>query len=329
MTGNFALGGRLEVRITPSDVGRRVSLRRVLEIVDGRPVLGDVVGDLTSWTNGVLVVTRRTGETVRVSEHALVAGKTVPGTPARGRGASSTSPAELQLIASRGWPPTETEPLGTWLLRAAAGFTRRANSALAAGDPGLPLDEALARVVDWYTARGLPPYLQVPTGPGLADDLAARGWTAEADTLVMTAPMPPVAAAGGPVERVELAREPGEEWRARYRRTGESADAVLLGGPSVWFAAVPDEEPGRPPAAIGRLVVDGRWAGFAAVEVAPGHRRRGLARAVMAALARQAYREGAGTAYLQVEADNAAALALYGSLGFTVHHGYQYRRFGG
>ncbi len=92
----------------------------------------------------------------------------------------------------------------------------------------------------------------------------------------------------------------------------------MAGGPSVWFATAPG--------AIGRCVVDGPWALFGAVEVEPAARRRGLATAVMGALARQAYAEGATAAYLQVEADNEAARALYDRLGFTDHHGYHYRR---
>jgi hypothetical protein len=47
-------------------------------------------------------------------------------------------------------------------LRAARGFTGRANSALAVGDPGVPLDDALAAVGDWYRARGLPAMIAVP-----------------------------------------------------------------------------------------------------------------------------------------------------------------------
>ena len=102
---------------------------------------------------------------------------------------------------------------------------------------------------------------------------------------------------------------------------------MLSGGPSVWFATVPGEggELG-PPDAIGRCVVDGRWAGFAAVEVAPERRRQGLATAVMAELARAALAEGASAAYLQVENDNTGAAALYDGLGFADHHAYHYRR---
>ena len=91
----------------------------------------------------------------------------------------------------------------------------------------------------------------------------------------------------------------------------------------MWFAIVPGA---KAPAAIGRCVVDGRWASFAAVEVAPEMRRRGLATTVMAALARRALDEGASAAWLQVETDNAGARALYARLGFTAHHAYHHYR---
>jgi N-acetylglutamate synthase len=341
MVGDFALGGRLVVRITPSDVGKRVSVRRVVEDAGERPVLGDVVGVLTSWDGGVLTIARRTGQIVRVSEESLVAGKTVPRAPARTRGGSSASAAELQRIASRGWPAEETEPLGGWTLRAAGGFTRRANSVLPDGDPAVALDEALAGVTAWYAERGLPARVQVTTGAADADEalaaeLDARGWSAEGGAIVLTGPL--LALAGGPgPSPVRVSRRLDDGWLARYGgvRTWQAghgpaaaaphAAAVLEGGPSVWFARVPAPD-GGVPLAIGRCVVDGRWAGFAAVEVAPEQRRRGLATAVMAALAERAAGEGADTAYLQVETDNAAALALYEGRGLVRHHAYHYRR---
>jgi hypothetical protein len=70
--------------------------------------------------------------------------------------------AELEAVAARGWRAPEEAPLGGWLLRAAEGFTGRANSALAVGDPGMPLADALTGVCDWYAARGLPPMIAVP-----------------------------------------------------------------------------------------------------------------------------------------------------------------------
>lgn len=97
-------------------------------------------------------------------------------------------------------------------------------------------------------------------------------------------------------------------------------------GPSVLFASVPGDDPAGAPAAIGRCVVDGRWAGFMAVEVDPAQRRRGLATSVMTALARTALDEGASAAWLQVEADNGGARALYDGMGFATHHSYHHFR---
>ncbi|MFK0114481.1 GNAT family N-acetyltransferase [Streptomyces sp. NPDC090994] len=323
--------GRLKVRITTADVGKRVSVRRWTEDDAPGGRFTDTVGVLTSWDDGVLLITRKTGETVRIGESSLVAGKVVPSAPARRRGPAA-SYEELARVASRGWRPVESERLGEWELRAASGFTRRANSVLPLGDPGLPLDDALTAVRRWYGDRGLPAYVQTATGAegtqeALCVELEERGWTREVSAELWTGNLAPVAdrAEGA---GVTLSRTADEAWLARYQRTGVSGVAleVLGAGPSVWFATVPGAGAGEPPAAIGRCVVDGRWAGFAAVEVDPALRRRGLAGEVMAALARRALAEGASAAWLQVETDNAGARALYTGLGFAAHHAYHHYR---
>jgi GNAT superfamily N-acetyltransferase len=315
----------------------------------------DTVGVLTSWDNGVLLITRRTGDSVRIPESSLVAGKTVPAAPARRRGPSADF-EELARVTARAWQPVESERLGQWELRASSGFTRRANSVLPLGDPGMPLDEALARVRTWYTERDLPAYIQTATGAAgtqeeLCAQLEARGWRREVSAEVRIAASAPIGDLEADVSRVRLTRsidadadaDADEAWLRRYQRSGVPGPHVLkvLGsGPSVWFASIPGapEAPqanarqagappvGTAPAAIGRCVVDGRWAGFMAVEVGPTHRRQGLATMVMTALARRALEEGASAAWLQVESDNDGARALYEGMGFTVHHRYHHFR---
>lgn len=281
---------------------------------------------------------------VRIAENALVAGKVVPGAPARRRGPAA-SHAELARVTARAWQPVERERLGDWELRAAydeepgpgsavrrVGFTRRANSVLPLGDPGRPLDDALALVRRWYAERGLPAYVQTATGAEgtqelLCAELAERGWHREVSAELRVGGLAPVGDLDADTGRVVLSRTVDEEWLGRYRRTGVPGPRmrqVLTRGPSVWFAAVPAAD--GPPAAIGRCVVDGRWAGFMAVEVAPARRREGLATAVMAALARRALTEGASAAWLQVEEDNGGARALYDGMGFAVHHRYHHYR---
>ncbi|MFE7538443.1 GNAT family N-acetyltransferase [Streptomyces rhizosphaericola] len=339
----FTMGGRLEVRITPADVGKRVSVRRRSAGGGSGAEFTDTVGVLTSWNDGVVAITRKSGESVRILESTLVAGKVVPAAPARRRGPAASF-AELAAVTARAWQPVESEPLGEWRLRAAGGFTRRANSVLPLGDPGLPLGEAFERIEQWYGERGLPPYVQTATGAEgaqetLCAELERQGWRREVTAEVRIAALAPVGDLDADVSAVRLAREPDAAWLSRYQRfstPGPHVLRVLGSGPSVWFATVAGgargegagagSGDGEPPAAIGRCVVDGRWAGFMAVEVAPGHRRRGLATAVMAALARRALDEGASAAWLQVEEDNEGARALYDGMGFAPHHRYHHFR---
>ncbi|GAA1352226.1 GNAT family N-acetyltransferase [Streptomyces beijiangensis] len=328
----FTTGGRLEVRITPDDVGKRVSVRQFTESGREGEKFTDTVGVLTSWNDGVLSITRRTGESVRIAESSLVAGKSVPPAPARRRGPSATFP-ELARVTARAWQPVESEALGEWELRAAAGFTRRANSVLAVGDPGRPLAEALGLVRDWYAARGLPSYIQLAMGAEgtqelLAAELSEQGWASEVSALVRIAALAPIGDLEADVSRVVLSRSFDEAWLSRYKRfgtPGPEVSKVIGSGPSTWFATVAAPDGGTP-AAIGRCVIDGRWAGFMAIEVDPAARRQGLATAVMAALARRALEEGASAAWLQVEEDNTGARALYDRMGFETHHSYHHFR---
>jgi N-acetylglutamate synthase len=85
---------------------------------------------------------------------------------------------DLERAAARHWQAPDAEPLGEWSLRAAAGFTGRANSALPLGDPGRPLPDAVAAVEEWYRRRDLRPMIVLPQGAGparLEDHLTERG----------------------------------------------------------------------------------------------------------------------------------------------------------
>lgn len=323
--------------MTASDVGKRVSVRQLISAPGEAPKFTDTVGVLTSWDNEVLSIMPRSGESVHIPESLLVAGKVVPSAPARRRGPAASFD-ELARVAARAWQPVESASLGEWQLRAAAGFTRRANSVLPLGDPGLPLDAALGHVLRWYEERGLPAYIQTATGAqGAQEQLCAaleeHGWLREVTAELRIAALAPVGDLDADISAVRLTRGPDDAWLSRYHRFGTPGNTpgpdvlkVLGSGPSVWFATVPGEDAEGVPAAIGRCVVDGRWAGFMAVEVGPEYRRRGLARAVMTALARKALDEGASASWLQVEADNEGARALYDGMGFAAHHQYHHFR---
>jgi N-acetylglutamate synthase len=239
---------------------------------------------------------------------------------------------DLEAAAAGGWRGIQEARLGDWLLRAAGGFTGRANSALAAGDPGLPLAAAIAQVCEWYRARGLPAMIAVPFPLGRPQStevdrlLGGQGWSIRASPArVMTAGPDAVAGPAAQV-RVDVNEEPDEDWLALYHYRGQPPPPIvrrlLMSAPWQAFASV--REAGQP-VAVGRVAVAGEWAGLTAVEVHPGHRRRGLATAITAALAARAAARGVTGIYLQVEDDNAPARALYDRAGFADHHGYHYR----
>ncbi|MGY1695121.1 GNAT family N-acetyltransferase [Geodermatophilus sp. SYSU D00814] len=240
-----------------------------------------------------------------------------------GQSRSPLGVAELERVAARGWRAPEEEALGGWLLRAAGGFTGRANTALVTGDPGRPLEEATDAVGAWYRARGLRPGVQLPGVASRPVDaaLAAAGWERGEDVLVLTAPLVPGTADGVPVE---LAPAPDDAWLAAYRDAPPVARAVLTNASQVVFAAVrPD--PGAGPVAVARGVVTDDWLGVGALTVAGEHRRRGLATTLMGALTRWGAERGARWVYLQVAVSNAPARALYRRAGYVEHHRYHYR----
>jgi N-acetylglutamate synthase len=263
----------------------------------------------------------------------------------------------LERMAAAHWRGTEEQWLGEWLLRAAEGFTGRANSALPLGDPGMPLDEAITAVTEWYRARALPPMIAVPTreetgshgqdnhgqdnhgqdnhgqdnhGQDLDNHLSERQWlTRAAPALVMRAGLP----LGVPAGRLPRGREvratpvPDDAWAARYHYRGQDhlppvARKVLTSAEEQSFLSIRD---GGEVLAIARLSIAEGWAGITAVEVSPGHRRQGLGAAITAAACLQAERRGPANVFLQVEVGNAPALALYERLGFRSSHRYHYR----
>ena len=243
----------------------------------------------------------------------------------------------FERMAARHWQATEQAHLGGWLLRAAGGFTGRANSALPLGEPGMPTERAVDEVEAWYRQRGLKPMIVIATGlnadrSALDHLLARRGWPKrQAPALVMTASTVVVTGHRRPVapsraDELFFAAEPDEDWLAAYRYRGQQlpADAlpVLLSAPAQVFASV--RRDGHT-VATGRLSLADGWGGLTAIKVDPACRRAGLGIAVTAALAARAAARGAERIFLQVEEDNAAARALYARCGFVGRHRYHYR----
>lgn len=303
-------------------IGERVVLRRRA----GDHQFSDVLGRLEG-AGDPLRVRRENGEVVAVAAADVHRLKAVPPRVVRPRDALA-----LEEIASLGWPAPDHAWLGRWLLRAAKGWTGRANSALPLGDPGLPVDEAIGRVRGWYAERGLPARFQIPL-PGaenLDGALGGLGFTVDSAALVQTANVGMVLAVSAErpdLPPVSLDPTPSRDWLATYHyRGGSGVPAVglrvMTAARLPVFATVRDAGTA---VAVARGVVDEGWLGVTAVEVAESHRRRGLASHIMRALAGWGSDNGAHSVYVQVADHNSGAFAFYERLGFTTHHRYHYR----
>ena len=233
---------------------------------------------------------------------------------------------DLERAAALHWQAPETEPLGGWRLRAAAGFTGRANSALPLGDPGLPLPEAVAAVEAWYRRRGLPPIIVLPQGAGpdpLPAYLAERSWVPRpGPAFVMTADIADLHAC--PAD-VRFSPEPDAAFLGLYRYRGQDLPpiALTLMMSAPWQAFGTISQDGRT-VACGRISVAGDLGVLTAVEVDAACRRQGLGAAITSALAAAAAGQGARRILLQVETGNAPARALYQRCGFRDSHRYHY-----
>ncbi|GAA4414395.1 GNAT family N-acetyltransferase [Actinokineospora soli] len=228
------------------------------------------------------------------------------------------TPLTLETVCADAWPALVRRDLGDWRMRAAGGYTGRANSTLAVGDPGVPLDEALRAATAFAHEHGIRPSLQVVSGSAVERDLLAHGWRVNtehpkgAETHVMAGPTKPVPG--------DVRDTPPDGW-LETAVGGVPTDAqrhVLTSGPRVGFATA---WAGGEIAGVARGCVVGEHLHVAVLEVRPEHRRRGHARALLAALDHWA---GTPHRVLQVATDNAGAVALYRGEGFTESHRYRY-----
>ena len=191
------------------------------------------------------------------------------------------------------------------------------------------VEHRIAAATRWYGDHGLVPIFRLNglTGPCLRAALDAAGWEAINPSRVLGMALAPVPA------------DPRGEAMSVHDPRFLAAQQQLMG--------VDDATMDRLRAIFGRFEVpavgivlhaaDGRAVASAVVAVAEGiaitgnvvtaegERRKGYAIAMMHTGLAWAYGAGAGYAALNVEADNAAALALYSRLGFEDRYDYNYR----
>ncbi len=242
-----------------------------------------------------------------------------------------TAILELERAAFDAWPAEEVRELDGFRLRAMGGLTRRANSVWTAEATGdRPLDERIVAVEAFYRERELPSQFMLGplSPPELDGELERRGYRVDAPVSIQTANIDALASLDSS-RTVLIEAAASAAWldlvvrHGRFRRDPERFLGLLRrirGG-----VLYPMVESDAAPASVALSVIHGDLIGVFGMFTLPEFRRHGLASALLVGLAREALRRGLRTAYLQVERDNEAALALYASLGFRELYGYHYR----
>ena len=217
-----------------------------------------------------------------------------------------------------------------WLLGYRPGPTKRLRCVNPFYPSTLPLAEKLEYCISFYATAGLPAVFRLlpfSEPPGLDSWLEDNGWGMFDRTLVLRVDLASARTAAA-TDGVEIVGVP--KWEPLVaelldiapdarRHFAERAATYPL--PHIGAVIRRDGEV----VACGLLKLEEDHAGLFALKTAAGWRGKGLGRAMVAALLDEARRRGAATAYLQVTADNAPALALYRRFGFAAAYEYWYR----
>ena len=313
-------------------LGRRVSLRHRIAPQDAPgPHLSDAVGELDDGGPGPdgtpTLRVRTRGGAVRVRVQDVVAVRAVP--QARPRRPSWAAVEHLERICAAAWPAPVVRELGAWRLRSGAGgFTRRANSALAVGDPGVPVPDALAEVRQFATEHGIEPVVASPQGSPWWRSVRDEGWGLAGDrgaeSIALVAGLDTLADAARP-HAITFTPEPSPQWWAVFGETGDDPARraiVVPDGPTLGFGEARTGDGTLTGVVRAALVEDHLY--LSRLEILPAARRAGVASALTAAAARWAAGLGGRYAVLQVLRSNAGARALYEQLGYVEHHRYHY-----
>jgi len=249
-------------------------------------------------------------------------------------GDAASGAASIDRCMAAAWPAEDIESFGEWTLRSNGGTTRRANSALASGGPKPWTENQLCAAIDtsigFYRQRGQRPIVMVSSASAPANTsshLVERGWVDDALTDVMRASARSVAAAptrGQANHRVVMDGTLTAEWFELFwstmTRTDVDRDAyrrIVASSPKPLFASVDG-------AGVGQAVIVGDIAIVQCMATREAFRGRGVASAILGALARELVARETDTLALAVMRSNSGARRLYERAGFTASHVYSY-----
>jgi GNAT superfamily N-acetyltransferase len=240
----------------------------------------------------------------------------------------------LDGLAAKAVPAEEVRVAGGWLARRSADLPlKRANSVFPRG-PSAAVEEDVTVCERYYRERGLPTRFQISPASQpreLAKLLLARGYRAHSTTATYICALADVARPTHPKGfRAELMSTPSLAWWSVHDAAmpitpaQQAATNAMFGRivENMVFVYITLDGAG---AGVGMSVLEGPWFGIFYIATSPRLRRRGVGRVVVQALMQWARSHGAERGYVQVEASNDPALALYERAGYAEHvYDYQY-----
>lgn len=238
----------------------------------------------------------------------------------------------FEAAGFRAWPASSVHYDGTWVIRLTAGHPAKRLNSINPLDPGDcdNLAQRIEAASRRFEAYGRPTIFRMSPlgGEFITAYLDQQGWTRFDESCVMAVdltsldlehvmnhiPMKDMArfiAAAMVVHDFEPSIRPG------------LSEVVGSIEPQSGLFLLEDDEK---PVASAICVHDGELAGLFEVATAAGERGRGHGRRVVLSALKWARLRGARVGWLQVEAGNRPAIALYESLGFRKIYGYHYRQ---
>jgi GNAT superfamily N-acetyltransferase len=226
--------------------------------------------------------------------------------------------------------PLAVEELDGWLLPFDDGTVKRARSAVPLHRQAVS-DSTLDRIEDRYDSHHFVPAFRladVPCFDALRAELEQRHYVGDSPTCVQIGSagrMRDVAAAGAAPADVDPV--PDGAWATLF--LGEGFDPVdgahrvraLSRAKGSLYASVRE---GHRTVAAGAMAFSHGWASVHGMRTEQSQRGRGLAGRVLAGLAQAALERGFERVFLQVDAHNMAAHALYRRAGFSTRWQYRY-----
>ena len=238
----------------------------------------------------------------------------------------------FEAAGFRAWPAATVHYDGTWAVRLTAGLPAKRLNSVNPLDPTDVdrIDERVARAGRRFEAYGRPLTFRMSplAGAELSAHFDAEGWSRFDDSLVMRMDLAkaPVEGAIDQIPLKDIGRFIGASMKVH-----ESEPSLRPGLSEIIGAIQPEVglfvlERGEEPLATLICVHEGDIAGLFEIATAHAERNQGHGRNLILSALKWARLRGARQAWLQVEAGNAPALALYGSLGFEDVYHYHYRR---